>query len=159
MNCDRSSPYTPYTPFIDYHPPHHLPHPEQLTIQDLFKYRPTFSDDCNIFQLSKSDLFVGPDGKLRVCHPRFKLKQGFIIFSYHTYNVGWSQDTKSMFSAIAIVGDGDAIQDLCEKTIKMLNTCKRGMLNFVNRDGVVCNYKGPVNVDALRIILKNTQYI
>ena len=166
MSC---SPYHPFHTFIfdgqTNHPVN--PQPKHATIQDMYSYRPTFTSDGNVFQLYKSDLQYNKNGSLKIVNPKVCGKTGFVIFSFHTYNIGWSQDTKSMFSAVAIVDDGQTGKNLfsagadalCTQTIGLLNTCKTPMIMFLNADGGLSEFKGPINVDALRGHINNTRYI
>jgi len=168
MNCSPSNtPYHPFHTFIfDGQPDHPVnPRPKHKTIQDMFKHRNTFSEDGNVFQLHKSDFRINRDGSLRIINPKVRGKRGFVLFSYHTYNVGWSQDTKSMWSAVAIIFDGDTSKDLfstnaiCKQTISLLNTCKTPMLMFLNLDGGLGEFRGPINANALHNYILNTRYI
>lgn len=163
MDC---SPYHPFHTFI-FDGQSVNQRPKHDTIQDMFNHRNTFSKDGNVFQLQKCDFKIKKDGSLRIVNPRVYNKTGFVLFSFHTYNIGWSQDTKSMYSAVAIIFDGQTSKELfsvnankiCNQTISMLNTCKTPMLMFLNMDGSLSEFKGPINADALRKHIKNTMYV
>lgn len=132
------------------------------TIQDMINYRPVFNNDGNVFQLYKHDIQIQNNGSLKIINPKVCNKNGFVLFSYHTHHVGWSQDTKSMFTALVILLEGDTKKELysgCDNTMKLLKTCKTPMLMFLNKDGSLGEFQGPVNVDALMEYVNRSRFM
>lgn len=156
-----SVPYHPYKTFTH---SNHIDDTSQTrfrTIPEMFNHRKDLTADGTVFQLRKSDLVIDDCGELRVRSKRTKNQIGLILINFHTYHVGWSQDSKSMFSAIAMLLNGTGLDTvgchrLCQKAIKYLRTCKHGSLFYLNPDGRLTEFAGPINaVNLKKYVMKS----
>lgn len=73
---------------------------QEQTTRDIYLDRPKLAH--NIIKLYKEDIRL-IDNKMQVIHPWTMSKSGFVVFLYH--EVPECQDTKSIFTTIAILGD------------------------------------------------------
>jgi len=100
----------------------------------------------NIMKLYKEDLktnYFGCEKSLKVVHPYTMGKTGFVVFSFH--DIPDSQDTKTTFSSFVILGH-DGVMN-CSSILK---TCKTPYLMYLNKDGSLSEYSGPVNAIQLK---------
>jgi hypothetical protein len=99
-----------------------------------------------VMKLYKEDLrtnYFGCDKYLKLVHPYTMGKTGFVVFSFH--DMPDSQDTKTTFSSFVILGETGVMNSGA-----ILKTCRVPFLMYLNSDGFLSEYSGPVNPIKLK---------
>lgn len=152
--CDSSNTFTPFYSYTfdgyDKLPIPNVYSQSQInTISDLYTKRPIVSP--GVYKLFKQDLepvILNGHKTLRVNHPLFRGKDGFVVFSY--YDIPDSQDTKSIYSAYVILGQTGVMN-----STTLLKSCRVPFLMYMNVDGFLMDYKGGVNAEQLKYYIKS----
>ena len=141
MNISNYTQYFPNFPFNLCTTQKEAPH----SIARYHIDRPRLTKDGSIIQLYKEDFIHLSKRRLEIVNPSIVGKNGFVLFRF--LDSPDSQDTKTMWTAYLIFDlERQSSNDECERLLK---TCKFPFLMYLQPNGALTEWRGPINLRAL----------